>query len=84
MHRHHGEKWLCLPGGAVEAGETPAEAAIHELKGERWTSLNKPVSDRAAPGARTRYCLKVAPYSDAGLGYGDASSDTPEQHYVTS
>lgn len=32
--RQGGEEWWCLPGGAVEAGETPAEAAIRELKEE--------------------------------------------------
>ena len=33
-HRHHGEEWWCLPGGGIEQGETPAEAAIRELKEE--------------------------------------------------
>jgi 8-oxo-dGTP diphosphatase len=29
-----GETWWCLPGGALEPGETPAEAALRELKEE--------------------------------------------------
>jgi 8-oxo-dGTP diphosphatase len=30
-HRLGGREWWCLPGGGVEGGETPAEAAIREL-----------------------------------------------------
>ncbi|MFC1900272.1 NUDIX domain-containing protein [Chloroflexota bacterium] len=33
-HRHENDEWWCLPGGAIEEGETPAEAAVRELKEE--------------------------------------------------
>ena len=33
-HRHGGEEWWCLPGGAMEKDETPEEAAIRELEEE--------------------------------------------------
>ena len=34
VHRHDGKAYYCLPGGGVEVGETPIEAAARELKEE--------------------------------------------------
>lgn len=33
-HRMQGREFFCLPGGGVEAGETPEMAAVRELKEE--------------------------------------------------
>jgi 8-oxo-dGTP diphosphatase len=61
--------WWCLPGGTIEPGETPEQAAVRELREE----LNLQVVPRRR--------LYAAPMPDrAGMDYGilvDLRTDTP-------
>ena len=40
-HRLNGEEWWCLPGGGIEEGESPSEAAVRELKEELNIEVNE-------------------------------------------
>lgn len=33
-HTHTGDAWFCTPGGGIEKGETPEQAALRELREE--------------------------------------------------
>ena len=33
-HKHGNDEWYCSPGGGIEKGETPEQAAIRELREE--------------------------------------------------
>jgi ADP-ribose pyrophosphatase YjhB (NUDIX family) len=55
-HRRANEEWWCLPGGAQEAGETPGEGALRELREECQVtgSLVRQTSHvRKGPGDQT-------------------------------
>jgi 8-oxo-dGTP pyrophosphatase MutT (NUDIX family) len=64
-----GASWWCLPGGTIEAGETPEQAVVRELREE----LNVEVVPR-----RRLYAVPLP--DEAGTDYGilvDLRTDTP-------
>ena len=55
-HRQAGEEWWCLPGGAQEAGETPEQGALRELREEchvTGTLVRQTSHVRHGPGDET-------------------------------
>jgi ADP-ribose pyrophosphatase YjhB (NUDIX family) len=49
-HRWYGEEWGCLPGGAQELGETPAQGAL--LGRYRKITIKDDEADWFAPGRK--------------------------------
>ncbi len=55
-HRMDGREFYCLPGGGVDEGETPAEAALRELKEEACVigQVVQPINERLKPDKESR------------------------------
>ncbi len=65
MARHYdlyiGEEYWCLPGGAVEAGELPEQAAVREVKEETDLDIRliRRLREERFPGVSQGYAASV-------------------------
>jgi 8-oxo-dGTP diphosphatase len=84
LAKHHdltiGEKYWCMPGGGVEAGETPEQAAIRELKEETNLDIRiiRKVGELSLPGVTHGYTKGVTFLAEVVGGDMEQGYD-PEQ-----
>ncbi len=72
-HRMDGREFYCLPGGGVDEGETPAEAALRELKEEACVvgSIVQPINERLKPDKESRvfsFWIEIPETAEAAPG----------------
>jgi ADP-ribose pyrophosphatase YjhB (NUDIX family)/predicted acetyltransferase len=81
--RLDGREYAVLPGGRVEAGETPAEAAIRELAEECSLegTVVRPLFDGDHGGRHASYFLVEAPEGEPVLGGEEAEAQSEDDHY---
>jgi 8-oxo-dGTP diphosphatase len=74
------EYYWCMPGGGVEAGETPEQAAIRELKEETNLDIRlvRKIGELALPGVTQGYTLGVTFLAEV-IGGDMSLGHDPEQ-----
>ena len=81
-HRHGGQEWWCLPGGAQGPGETPEQGALRELREEcnvSGVAVRQTAHVRYAPGDETYSFLVDIRDQNPSLG---TDPDVPPGHEV--
>lgn len=85
LHRRKsGEVYDAVPGGTLEAGETPAEAAVREIREETGLAvkLAGPVLELVNQGRRETYFDAVEAAGEPRLGGPEARRNSPENAYT--
>ena len=81
--RLDGQEYAVLPGGGIEPGESPAEAAVRELA-EECTLSGTPVRhlfDGNHGGRHASYVLVDVPDGEPVLGGDEAGADSEDNHF---
>jgi predicted acetyltransferase/ADP-ribose pyrophosphatase YjhB (NUDIX family) len=78
-----GREYAVLPGGGIEAGETPEQAAVRELAEEcslRGTAVRR-LFDGDHGGRRASYVLVDVPEGEPVLGGPEAAEQAEDNHF---
>ena len=84
IHRFkNGNEYYVIPGGGIEDGETPSDAAVRELKEETSldVALGEKIGELEEDGNRQYFYLAQSWSGTPTLGGPEAERNSPENHY---